>query len=71
MSNLSVLLVFCKAAAKDDDGILDFEQFLLQNAQSSIVLSQYQQIATLTVNGNTQQTQRQTDLLHTDLRILF
>jgi len=57
MSNLSVFLVFCKAAAKDNDGILDFEQFLLQNAESCIVLRQYQQIAILTVSGNTQQTE--------------
>ena len=57
-TNLSVLLIFCKAAAKDDDGILNFEQFLLQNAEGRIVLSQYQQITTLTANSNTHQTHR-------------
>ena len=39
--NLSVLLVLWKAAAKDDDGVLNFEQFLLQNAKSRVVLRQY------------------------------
>jgi len=40
-SNLSVFLVFWKAAAKDDDCILNFEQFLLENAECCIVLRQY------------------------------
>jgi len=57
MSNLSVLLVFRKAAAKDDDGILNLEQFLLQNAESCIVLRQYQQITTFTVKDNKPQTE--------------
>jgi len=52
MYNLSVLLVFWKAAAKDDDGILDLEQFLLQNAECCIVLGQYQQVTALTVTDN-------------------
>jgi len=39
MYNLRVLQVFWKAAAEDDDGILNLEQFLLQNAECCIVLS--------------------------------
>ena len=54
--NLSVLLVFGKAAAKDDDGILDLEQFLLQNAECCVVLSQYQQVSALTVRDHQTQT---------------
>ena len=41
ITDLSVFLVFWKAAAEDDNGILNLEQFLLQNAKCRIVFRQY------------------------------